>query len=55
MNLIICNENCKHQQDGYCSLEGGAKITNALSAPCCYYETGADKSTKKLESAGITG
>ncbi|MCL2696905.1 MAG: hypothetical protein FWE74_02350 [Oscillospiraceae bacterium] len=38
MNLIICNETCRHQQDGYCCLEGSSQITNALASPCCYYE-----------------
>ncbi|MCL2637731.1 MAG: hypothetical protein FWD48_05105 [Oscillospiraceae bacterium] len=38
MNLIICNEACRHQQDGYCALEGSSQITNALASPCCYYE-----------------
>jgi hypothetical protein len=38
MNLIICNESCRHQKDGYCCLEGSSQITNALASPCCYYE-----------------
>ncbi|MCL2077147.1 MAG: hypothetical protein FWH08_01925 [Oscillospiraceae bacterium] len=38
MNLIICNESCRHQRDGYCCLEGSSQITNALASPCCYYE-----------------
>ena len=38
MNMIICNEKCRHQQDGYCGLTGMAQITNALASPCCYYE-----------------
>jgi len=38
MNLIICNERCRHQKEGYCSLEGSSQITNALASPCCYYE-----------------
>ncbi|MCL2019689.1 MAG: hypothetical protein FWG70_08025 [Oscillospiraceae bacterium] len=52
MNLIICNEGCRHQRDGYCCLEGSSQITNALASPCCYYEeeNGSPttaKSTKK--------
>ncbi|MDR2559252.1 MAG: hypothetical protein LBC86_06900 [Oscillospiraceae bacterium] len=45
MNLIICNESCRHQQDGYCCLEGSSQITNALASPCCYYEE-TDKTSK---------
>jgi|GEM_PF-866455 len=44
MNMIICNEKCLHQKEGYCALTGVAQITNALSSPCCYYEDmGKDK------------
>jgi len=38
MNMILCNEKCRHQNDGYCCLTGSAQITNALASPCCYYE-----------------
>ncbi|MCL1867038.1 MAG: hypothetical protein FWF82_06480 [Oscillospiraceae bacterium] len=38
MNMIICNEKCRHQKEGYCGLNGTAQITNALASPCCYYE-----------------
>jgi hypothetical protein len=38
MNMIICNEKCRHQKDGYCALTGMAQITNALASPCCYFE-----------------
>ncbi|MBQ7835410.1 MAG: hypothetical protein IJ385_06460 [Ruminiclostridium sp.] len=38
MNLILCSRPCKHQQDGYCCLDGAAVITNAAATPCCYYE-----------------
>ena len=46
MNFILCNEKCKHQKDGYCSLEGSAKITNAVTSSksgCCYYEENGKK------------
>jgi len=46
MNLIICNETCRHQQDGYCCLEGSSQITNALASPCCYYEDTKNEKTK---------
>jgi hypothetical protein len=38
MNFILCNEKCRHQKDGYCSLEGAAQVTNALASPCRYCE-----------------
>lgn len=46
MNMIICSENCKHQKDGYCCLEGEMYVTNALSSPCRYY-----KKVKKQKGA----
>lgn len=49
MNMIICNEKCRHQKDGYCALTGMAQITNALSSPCCYYEA----NTKKEEGMNL--
>ncbi|MCL1823585.1 MAG: hypothetical protein FWG44_05220 [Oscillospiraceae bacterium] len=47
MNLIICNEKCRHQTDGYCCLEGSSQITNALASPCCYYEDKSDSKSKQ--------
>lgn len=38
MNMILCDENCRHQKDGYCCLEEWGKLTDALSSPCCYFE-----------------
>ncbi|MCL2071659.1 MAG: hypothetical protein FWH07_05430 [Oscillospiraceae bacterium] len=49
MNMIICNEKCRHQKEGYCALTGMAQITNALASPCCYYEEGATKSPSSLK------
>ena len=51
MNMIVCANDCRYQKDGYCTLEGRAVITNAVSSPCCYYEKnvradGADKNEK---------
>jgi hypothetical protein len=48
MNLIICNEGCRHQKDGYCCLEGSSQITNALASPCCYYEETTTKDKGKI-------
>ena len=43
MNMIICNEKCRHQKEGYCALNGTAQITNALASPCCYYEASSSR------------
>jgi hypothetical protein len=50
MNMIICNEKCRHQQEGYCGLTGTAQITNALASPCCYYEATSKATPKKNNS-----
>lgn len=44
MNMISCGERCKHQKNGYCVLDGRAKITNSVSSACRYYEQ-AENST----------
>ena len=47
MNFIICSEKCRHQKDGYCTLEGAGEVTNALSsADCCYFRPISDKLSK---------
>lgn len=38
MNMIVCNQACCYQEDGYCCLEGQAAITNAAAEPCCYFK-----------------
>jgi hypothetical protein len=53
MNMIVCGNNCRYQKDGYCCLEGRAVITNAVSTPCCYYEsTGSRSETSSGEDSG---
>ncbi|MGN0657562.1 MAG: hypothetical protein ACI4KR_12315 [Ruminiclostridium sp.] len=47
MNMILCSRNCRHQQEGYCCLEGRAVITNAVVSPCCYYEEKKDNISKR--------
>ena len=42
MNLIVCSENCIHQQDGYCVLEHPCAIPSVegpLENRCIYLET----------------
>lgn len=54
MNFILCNEKCKHQKDGYCGLEGQAKITNAVTSSgesgCCYYECAGKSNPTNLQN-----
>ncbi len=41
MNLIVCSENCVHQQDGYCVLEHPCQVPNpqgTLENRCIYLE-----------------
>ena len=36
MGIIQCAENCKHQIDGYCSLDKCSNVTS-LENPCPYF------------------
>ena len=38
MNLIVCHDNCKHQQEGYCTLNDITKATNNGNQHCVYYD-----------------
>lgn len=43
MNLVMCDKKCKHQEDGYCKVEGcSIHNTNEI---CPYYE--AEKPSKE--------
>jgi len=53
MNMIICNEKCRHQKEGYCVLTGMAQITNALASPCCYFESNANANNQKKEGGNF--
>ena len=55
MNMIICNEKCRHQKEGYCALTGKAQITNALASPCCYYETAAKRAPDSTGTGQVNG
>lgn len=37
MNLIQCDEPCRHQKDGYCALEEAGRISTK-GKDCCYFE-----------------
>lgn len=36
--MIPCAESCLHQCDGYCTLEGKARVTNSTLKTCPFYE-----------------
>ena len=38
MNIVVCNENCRHQKDGYCVLDDLTHAEAAASSKCKYYE-----------------
>lgn len=40
MSLINCNQKCKHQKEGYCSLKKANVVTNANGSDnnCLYFE-----------------
>jgi len=37
MNLVLCSESCRWQQDGICTLDDITHITCNVSG-CCHYE-----------------
>ena len=37
MNLIPCDQGCKHQQEGYCTLNHIASLTSNTGAKCGYF------------------
>lgn len=39
MSLIACDQNCKHQEEGYCTLNRIARLTGSNAAKCGYYES----------------
>jgi len=45
MNIITCDEECRHNKDGYCSLNHISRLTNtsALSGAKCGYFKAAPK------------
>lgn len=38
MNLIVCDENCRHQKEGYCTLNQITRLTGDTRAKCGYFE-----------------
>ena len=37
MNMIVCDKGCRHQKDGYCSLQEITNLTGQAE-PCGYYD-----------------
>ncbi|MCL2056620.1 MAG: hypothetical protein FWH02_05300 [Oscillospiraceae bacterium] len=40
MNMIICDKQCRHQQDGYCALNRVTSLSQSLHEKCGYFEAG---------------
>lgn len=48
MNLIPCDADCKHQNEGYCCLDKASQVTNTQGG-CAYYE-GSKRKTSLSDS-----
>ncbi len=42
MGIILCNYNCKYQNDGYCYLQDTSAPKNAKNDICIYFQKDAD-------------
>lgn len=38
MNIVICGEDCRWQNDGACTLDDISRISSGGGNGCCYYE-----------------
>lgn len=38
MSLIVCDQRCRHQQEGYCALNQVTQLTGLPGAKCGYFE-----------------
>lgn len=38
MNLIVCEQDCRHQQDGCCALNQVMALSGSLEGKCGYYQ-----------------
>jgi len=52
MNLITCDQNCKHQQEGYCNMGGISNLTGSVESKCGYFERAVDSGQLKAENKG---
>lgn len=54
MSLIVCDQKCRHQKEGYCCLEQISHLTSDTNATCGYFEAGnAERELSETPSAGI--
>ena len=54
MNLIVCAQDCRHQNDGYCVLNQITSLSSVSSeAKCGYYQKLAVPSTKNAPRDGM--
>lgn len=37
MNLICCDQNCRHQKEGYCTLNQITQLTSSPQGGCGYF------------------
>lgn len=42
MNMVLCAQDCKHQREGYCSLNEISGLSDIVNPKCSYYQK-ADK------------
>lgn len=52
MNLIVCDQQCKHQQEGYCTLNHISSLTADSNNKCGYFthkESGVTPGPATLE------
>jgi hypothetical protein len=47
MTTISCSSNCKHQQDGICTLENAAINFLSADSDCAFFEEKAGKADNK--------
>ena len=53
MSLIVCDQDCRHQNDGYCALNRITSLSGSSEAKCGYYEKLAVTSTKNIPRQGM--
>ncbi|GHU81480.1 hypothetical protein AGMMS50284_1390 [Clostridia bacterium] len=53
MTFIPCDCKCKHQKDGYCSLETASAATNSTKIGCAYFVDKEAKPKDKQNSSAL--
>lgn len=54
MNLIVCDQDCRHQIEGYCTLNQIAQLTSDNSSKCGYF-LGCNSPEPKLPEDAVQG